>query len=82
MKNDPLMDVYKYGFALIDTALFLDTHPHDQAALEYYEIVRDNYAQAVRVYEENVGPLTKGGVNVNDGWTWVKTPWPWEGGAC
>ena len=33
-------------------------------------------------YENLYGPLTYDGVNtVRDGWSWINSPWPWEG-AC
>ena len=44
--NNP-MDVYELGFALLETALFLDTHPDNREALEYYCQIKHRYAQAV-----------------------------------
>ena len=78
--NNP-MDVYELGFALLETALFLDTHPDNREALEYYCQIKHRYAQAVEEYERTSAPLTIDRVNSDNYWMWVKTPWPWEGGC-
>ena len=36
-----------YDFVIHDTALYLDTHPTDQIALEYFDEIRDMYKKAV-----------------------------------
>jgi len=69
--------VQTLDFALIETGLFLDSHPDDQAAMEYYHRLRDARTQAVSAYEEAFGPLTQMGVE-GDRWSWVDSPWPWE----
>lgn len=85
MKNpntDPLMTpVYQTGFTLDELTLFLDTHPCDPAALDYYSQVKHSYEQAVNAYERQRGPLTISGVNSDNYWTWTDGPWPWEGGC-
>lgn len=78
--NNP-MDVYELGFALIETALFLDTHPDNTEALEYYCQIKNRYAEAVKEYEKTCAPLTLDRVDNDNYWMWVKTPWPWEGGC-
>lgn len=80
MRNryDLLRTVQELGFAIYDTVLFLDTHPDNQIALDYYHAHLPLFEAAVREYEENCGPLTIHGVNSCDSWTWVETPWPWE----
>lgn len=67
------------SFAVDDIALYLNTHPTDQRALEYYEYYRDMRKQAVQEYTMYFGPLTDDNVMVDDRWTWVDRPWPWEG---
>lgn len=77
-RAEALKKVQMYDFALADTGLFLDTHPTNQAALAFYEESRRLYLEAVELYEEQFGPLTAEDTDVNKGWTWVETPWPWE----
>jgi len=67
-----------YGFVLADTALYLDTHPTDQAALNYYEKYRQINRKAIEEYTRCYGPLTLDDVDVNNKWTWIEKPWPWQ----
>ncbi len=66
------------GFAVDDIKLFLDTHPCDRAALEYYEKYRDLKRQLEQEYTAQCGPLRADAVQVSDRWTWAGSPWPWE----
>lgn len=66
-----------YAFNLLETALYLDTHPDDQQAMAYYGKVKKAYDEHVAAYEAEYGPLSMGG-NVGKGWQWVDGPWPWE----
>jgi len=66
------------GFALYDTVLFLDTHPCDQGALDYYDKVSATYETTKKQYEDAFGPLTVKNVNTDHGWSWTASPWPWE----
>lgn len=68
-------------FAVLDIGLFLDTHPCDEKAMDYYNKYQQMHKEAVRNYEEHYGPLSIDGVNTCDGWTWTEKPWPWEGGC-
>ncbi|MCD8123280.1 MAG: spore coat protein CotJB [Clostridiales bacterium] len=71
--------VYETGFALDDALLYLDTHPDDPDAMEYYRYVRQAYENAVHAYEQKYGPLMFGRV-ADESWSWIAGPWPWEGG--
>lgn len=66
------------SFVLYETALYLDTHPDCRAALRHYAKYREKLQEAVRLYEENCGPLTICGNMSCDSWKWVREPWPWE----
>ncbi len=68
-----------YGFNIGDTALYLDTHPTDQLALDYYERIRELNRKAIAEYTARYGPITMDDVNVRNQWTWIEHPWPWEG---
>ncbi|MCL2857194.1 MAG: spore coat protein CotJB [Oscillospiraceae bacterium] len=65
-------------FALNDTALFLDTHPEDAAALAYYKKYLEMRAAAASEFESRFGPLTKGAYDGGPRWKWVDGPWPWQ----
>lgn len=67
-----------YGFNIADTALYLDTHPMDPLALDYYARIRDLNRKAIAEYTSSYGPITMDDVNVDNKWTWIEHPWPWE----
>lgn len=77
-QHELLKHISQVSFALVDTSLFLDTHPCDQKALEYYHTIRQQRKEAVDKYSRKYGPLLVDQVECDNYWTWVETPWPWE----
>lgn len=71
--------VYETGLSVDDVVLYLDTHPCDRDALNYYNCMVDLLKQATAAYEAQCGPLTAESVRPDNYWTWVENPWPWEG---
>lgn len=78
-ENELLKRVYETGFALDDVGLYLDTHPADRDAMNYYRYAQKLNQEAIRAYEEVHGPLMMNRVTA-DKWNWIQDPWPWEGG--
>lgn len=74
-----MKSIYEIGFSLDDTILFLDTHPSDREALDYYHKLRKEYKELVHLYEMHYGPLSAKGVNNDNYFCWVNRPMPWEG---
>ncbi len=72
-----LQKIRAYRFAALEAALYLDGY-NDSEALEYHQKMTEKAREATEKYESLFGPLTQSGVSGDDGWTWVKTPWPWE----
>lgn len=70
------------SFALDDILLYLDTHPCDQAALEYYRRMANIRIKAMNDYQADCSPLMADQANADNYWTWVSGKWPWEGGSC
>lgn len=72
------------SFACYDAALFLDTHPDDQEALNYFLEYSKIRAQAVKEYSRCFTPLNFDSITAtpSDYWKWVNTPWPWQEGGC
>ncbi len=64
-------------FALHESALYLDGHPYDRAAMEYYGKMREKHDALTREYEEMFGPVTYFG-NLSQDWQWSEGPWPWQ----
>lgn len=79
-KQALLSDIAKLSFAQHDTVLYLDTHPEDTAALDYYNYTGGLLREAQAKFIAEYGPLTERQVNSSEYFTWVDGKWPWEGG--
>lgn len=77
-KNKLMHAVMATSFSMLDTALYLDTHPECEHGLDFYQQARRNFESARREYENNVGPLSVDRVDSDDIWAWTQSPWPWE----
>ena len=80
-KEQLLHWVNQASFALTDIVLFLDTHPCDEEAINYYNHYQALRRKAVRQYEEQYGPLTTDYTPAGGHWCWATQSWPWEGGC-
>lgn len=75
--------INQISFAVDDVKLFLDTHPGNQKALEYFQKYKEKRIEALKEYAEVYGPLTADTVSENsDCWNWINEPWPWQEGGC
>lgn len=70
------------SFAIDDIILYLDTHPDDEEALNYFNHYKELRKQALRAYADQYGPLTLDTAKASNHWCWATQPWPWEGGMC
>lgn len=75
-----LNQIYEASFAMDDVNLYLDSHPCDQDALNYFHYVAKLRKDAMSAYEAQCGPLLLDGVTSRDYWNWIDDKWPWEGG--
>lgn len=66
-------------FILIETNLYLDSHPEDEAALAYFMKYRQLAREAEDEFVSKYGPITAGQHDGGPRWNWVDDPWPWEG---
>lgn len=64
-------------FAIIETALYLNTHPGDQRALAQHKLLSDQFRKLVDEYESQCSPLTIYG-RTGKYWNYINSPWPWE----
>lgn len=74
--------INKVSFMAYDMALYLDTHPQDEQAMEFFQKYSQMLRQALEAYAAQYGPLTMDTINHDDHWHWATQPWPWEGGYC
>ena len=78
-----LRDIGIADFVLIELALYLDTHPHDRNALEYFRHYNRMANQARQEYSAKYTPLTISCVDTSycNDWQCTLSPMPWEGGC-
>lgn len=74
--------IHMVSFAVNDITLYLDTHPKDQEALEYFNHYNKQRQKALQEYECKYGPLTLDTTTARGKWLWASQPMPWEGGSC
>lgn len=77
-KSDLMMLIQSTNFALIETSLYLDTHPDCPCGLEKYHEYRKKLLSAIAIYEKRFEPITIYGMCSDDYWTWGNEPWPWQ----
>lgn len=77
-----MKEIYQLGFALVEIVLYLDTHPCDADALNYYNQIKNKHHKVMEMYEREYGPLLVSNVMSDNYWSWVSTPMPWEVEGC
>ena len=70
------------SFAADDAKLFLDTHPNDQEALQYFDNYNQARNKALMEYGMHFGPLTIAQASGGKEFLWAMQPWPWEREGC
>lgn len=78
--NRMLKDIGIINFVMVELNLYLDTHPHDQEAMEYYQHYRLMYNRMVKDFSERFYPLNMSNAADTVHWSWALAPMPWEGG--
>lgn len=79
-KQALMKQINEASFAMDDVLLFLDTHPDNQEAMQYYRNAVNMRKNAMDAYQRQFGPLMVDDVMGNS-WSWVTEKWPWEGGC-
>ncbi len=77
-KNVLLKRLKICDFVLTETALYLDTHPEDKDALDYYNKHLNMRNETLDEYTRKYGTILRDKPQSEDKWDWVDNPWPWE----
>lgn len=80
-KEQLLNDIGIVSFVLVELALYLDTHPYDRNAMEYFNHYNRIKQQMTREFSMKYYPLTMDMAESSKEWRWGAAPLPWEG-AC
>lgn len=76
-----LKDIGIVSFVVIDLALYLDTHPNDRSAMEYFNHYSNIRNQMTKEFSAKYYPLTMDITDCVKDWRWGAAPLPWEGGC-
>lgn len=77
--NQMLKDIGIVDFTLVELALYLDTHPYDCNAMEYFNHYNRIKNQLQREFSQKYFPLNLNLAESNKEWRWGAAPLPWEG---
>ncbi len=78
-KEQMLRDIGVLDFTLVELALYLDTHPTDRNAMEYFNYYNRIKTQMEREFSRTYYPLKLDLAESNQEWRWGAAPLPWEG---
>ena len=76
-----LRDIGIVSFVVTELTLYLDTHPHDRNAMEYFNHYNRMKNQMEREFSQKYYPLNICLVECSKVWSWGAAPLPWEGGC-
>ena len=81
MANTALVELMALDFAIHELGLYLTTHADDQDALQLYRSYVKLGREGRDKYQKLYGPLLQTDITMQDGFDWLKDPWPWEIGG-
>ena len=76
-----LKDIGIVSFVVVELTLYLDTHPYDRNAIEYFNHYNRIKNQLTKEFSQKYYPLTTDMAACSKDWSWGMAPLPWEG-AC
>lgn len=72
-----LREIMEVGFVLVETSLYLDTHPNDDRALRIHNTNSQKLKELESLYQARYGLLRYTGMSTYP-WSYINSPWPWE----
>ncbi|MFJ8264183.1 spore coat protein CotJB [Rummeliibacillus sp. NPDC094406] len=74
-----LEEIQANDFVILELNLYLDTHPHDYAAIQQFNEASLKSMEMKIEFEKQFGPLMHFGKSFSGyPWNWKDTPWPWQ----
>ena len=81
LPNTALVELMALDFAIQELGLYLTTHSADQEVLQLYWSYIKLAQEGREKYQKMYGPLLQTDLTPDDGFAWLKDPWPWEVGG-
>ena len=81
LSNTALVELMALDFAIKELNLYLDTHADDQEVLQLYWSYLKLAKEGRERYQKMYGPLMSRDLTPEDGYAWLKDPWPWDFGG-
>lgn len=78
-REQMLRDIGVVDFTVVELALYLDTHPCDRNAIEYFNHYSRINTQLKKEFSRVYYPLKLDFAESNQDWRWSEAPLPWEG---
>lgn len=78
-REQMLFDISTVSFLLMDMTLYLDTHPFDKDAMEFFNHYSRIRSGMLRDFANKYYPLTLSTAEDCNEWKWTLAPAPWEG---
>lgn len=80
-QNELLKRIQMYDFLIVEARLFLDTHPDNKQAIDYFNKYLGMKKELQAQYNEKYGPISDNDMSDPNKWRWALDPWPWEMGV-
>ena len=81
LNNTALVELMAIDFAIQELGLYLTTHADDQEVLQLYWSYIQMSKEGREKYQRMYGPLLQTDLTPEDGYVWLKDPWPWDVGG-
>ncbi len=81
LANTALVELMALDFAIDELGLYLTTHSNDQEALQLYWSYINLAKEGREKYQKKYGPLLQTDLTPDQGYAWLKDPWPWDEGG-
>ncbi|MBQ1374843.1 MAG: spore coat protein CotJB [Clostridia bacterium] len=79
-KEKLMREIQILGFAIVETNLFLNTHPDCEKAVAFLNDLIEKKNEKTAEYEAKYGHVTAAGGRYRQSFDWAKSLWPWEYG--
>ena len=76
-KRELMRKIQALAFAKTETELYLDCHPDNRQALDYYNKINNELESYILEYSNKFGPI-RAENSSSEKWNWVDDGWPWH----